>query len=110
MTKSHLMRDNPEMMSSTMPSAKYSCSGSLLRFWKAKTAIEGRSGRASRRLGTASVSVQLDWSCFSRTDRKSTRLNSSHVELSYAVFCLKKKKESCFLLLIKKKTKVVTTS
>src|SRR5690349_23118055 len=31
-------------------------------------------------------------------DRKSTRLNSSHVEISYAVFCLKKKKK-------KKKTK-----
>src|SRR5690606_40722847 len=28
-----------------------------------------------------------------RTDRKSTRLNSSHVKISYAVFCLKKKKE-----------------
>src|SRR5690625_7459223 len=27
-----------------------------------------------------------------RTDRKSTRLNSSHVAISYAVFCLKKKK------------------
>src|SRR6266496_2375221 len=27
-----------------------------------------------------------------RRDRKSTRLNSSHVEISYAVFCLKKKK------------------
>src|SRR5690625_5812146 len=26
------------------------------------------------------------------TDRKSTRLNSSHVAISYAVFCLKKKK------------------
>src|SRR5438874_9999961 len=26
-----------------------------------------------------------------RSDRKSTRLNSSHVEISYAVFCLKKK-------------------
>src|SRR5690349_23487692 len=26
-----------------------------------------------------------------RLDRKSTRLNSSHVEISYAVFCLKKK-------------------
>src|SRR5690554_6968944 len=26
-------------------------------------------------------------------DRKSTRLNSSHVRISYAVFCLKKKKE-----------------
>src|SRR5690625_5598848 len=28
-----------------------------------------------------------------RKDRKSTRLNSSHVAISYAVFCLKKKKE-----------------
>src|SRR5207253_6062345 len=27
-------------------------------------------------------------------DRKSTRLNSSHVAISYAVFCLKKKKEN----------------
>src|SRR5207253_11153293 len=27
------------------------------------------------------------------TDRKSTRLNSSHVAISYAVFCLKKKKQ-----------------
>src|SRR5256885_9887510 len=30
----------------------------------------------------------------SRTDRKSTRLNSSHLVISYAVFCLKKKKDS----------------
>src|SRR5438067_9086961 len=28
-----------------------------------------------------------------RRDRKSTRLNSSHVSISYAVFCLKKKKK-----------------
>src|SRR5690349_24240290 len=28
-----------------------------------------------------------------KQDRKSTRLNSSHVEISYAVFCLKKKKK-----------------
>src|SRR5436309_4198823 len=29
------------------------------------------------------------------SDRKSTRLNSSHVKISYAVFCLKKKNERC---------------
>src|SRR5258707_2927187 len=28
-------------------------------------------------------------------DRKSTRLNSSHANISYAVFCLKKKKRNC---------------
>src|SRR5690349_22878820 len=32
----------------------------------------------------------------SSTDRKSTRLNSSHVEISYAVFCLKKKKKKYY--------------
>src|SRR3712207_8473518 len=31
-------------------------------------------------------------------DRKSTRLNSSHANISYAVFCLKKKKSSTLLL------------
>src|SRR5579875_3501320 len=30
---------------------------------------------------------------FRKTDRKSTRLNSSHTVISYAVFCLKKKKD-----------------
>src|SRR3712207_7855694 len=29
---------------------------------------------------------------YGKTDRKSTRLNSSHANISYAVFCLKKKK------------------
>src|SRR5206468_12934290 len=32
--------------------------------------------------------------CRSRKDRKSTRLNSSHDQISYAVFCLKKKNKS----------------
>src|SRR5256885_4922887 len=31
----------------------------------------------------------------SNGDRKSTRLNSSHLVISYAVFCLKKKKNNC---------------
>ena len=47
MTNSPLMRDNAVMMSSTIPSAKYSCSGSPLMFWKGKTAIEGLSGRGN---------------------------------------------------------------
>src|SRR5207302_9251742 len=37
-----------------------------------------------------SSSISLAASC---KDRKSTRLNSSHVKISYAVFCLKKKKK-----------------
>src|SRR5690349_23209871 len=42
-----------------------------------------------------------------RPDRKSTRLNSSHVEISYAVFCLKKKKNQ--ILIPKKPTHIHTT-
>src|SRR2546430_12302626 len=34
-----------------------------------------------------------------RLDRKSTRLNSSHSQISYAVFCLKKKKKKQFSLI-----------
>src|SRR3712207_8946584 len=40
----------------------------------------------------------------SGTDRKSTRLNSSHANISYAVFCLKKKKKSQLDVQLKKKT------
>src|SRR5207244_6104962 len=36
----------------------------------------------------------LDQQPFFRADRKSTRLNSSHQIISYAVFCLKKKKKN----------------
>src|SRR2546430_5589776 len=35
--------------------------------------------------------VRIDWDYGKGTDRKSTRLNSSHSQISYAVFCLKKK-------------------
>src|SRR3712207_7891370 len=41
---------------------------------------------------------QLDLARFE--DRKSTRLNSSHANISYAVFCLKKKKKQYFRNLI----------
>src|SRR5215510_10731777 len=42
------------------------------------------------------------------SDRKSTRLNSSHVAISYAVFCLKKKKKTKNPTIIKKKKKKKT--
>ena len=47
MTNSQRMRDSAVMMSSTMPSAKYSCSGSPLMFWNGSTAIDGLSGSGS---------------------------------------------------------------
>src|SRR5260221_9440706 len=45
---------------------------------------------------TRSVDESIRQARGDMTDRKSTRLNSSHTVISYAVFCLKKKKlESC---------------
>src|SRR5256885_11468031 len=52
--------------------------------------------RPGGRLGTAEMVAELTELASRvlglRTDRKSTRLNSSHLVISYAVFCLKKKK------------------
>src|SRR5215208_8148255 len=58
----------------------------------------GRSSSRSRR-GTGGRRARCG-------DRKSTRLNSSHVAISYAVFCLKKKTQilECFSLSHTKKT------
>src|SRR5690349_23435508 len=50
------------------------------------------------RRASCSISPQARWRVASSTDRKSTRLNSSHVEISYAVFCLKKKMKNPDLL------------
>src|SRR3712207_6888156 len=57
-------------------------------------------GRVERRCGVVER-VQHDVVAADRDvllDRKSTRLNSSHANISYAVFCLKKKKNSTPLL------------
>src|SRR3712207_7529276 len=43
-----------------------------------------------KKLGVAATS-RASFSVHSTRDRKSTRLNSSHANISYAVFCLKKK-------------------
>src|SRR5690349_23557953 len=49
---------------------------------------ESRALASTSRAGTSAVHQQA---ARPSPDRKSTRLNSSHVEISYAVFCLKKK-------------------
>src|SRR5436305_6633754 len=67
----------------------------------------GECGRAARVRGEVAVGTRADERdarnrrrCRrderggDRADRKSTRLNSSHVRISYAVFCLKKKKKN----------------
>src|SRR5699024_11871049 len=48
---------------------------------------------ADRRREMVEFTPELREATCHTADRKSTRLNSSHVSISYAVFCLKKKKE-----------------
>src|SRR5436305_10717361 len=60
---------------------------SYLEFRSAKNAIDAI---ARERPGATVADIRR---AFDNRDRKSTRLNSSHVRISYAVFCLKKKKE-----------------
>src|SRR3712207_341724 len=42
---------------------------------------------------SVSLLMPIDYRLYTKLDRKSTRLNSSHANISYAVFCLKKKQE-----------------
>src|SRR5438034_2142323 len=58
-----------------------SCSSGTLQGYNESGTLENQTGSPFRRLGIR------------RLDRKSTRLNSSHTVISYAVFCLKKKKK-----------------
>src|SRR2546429_2953044 len=57
--------------------------------------FEGKLQEFSGNLQKASVELAKEWrKDRALRDRKSTRLNSSHGYISYAVFCLKKKKTS----------------
>src|SRR3712207_7596639 len=51
------------------------------------TVIFGAPERVAARVANSAICVDRD--------RKSTRLNSSHANISYAVFCLKKKNTAC---------------
>src|SRR5215472_2773798 len=59
LTKSQRMRDSAVMISATIPSAKYSCSGSTLRLAKGSTAIDGLSevGKAAANEAPSSFSA-----------------------------------------------------
>src|SRR5215467_6372241 len=65
--------------------------------------LAGRAGRSRRERGGRCAGPEGAGRPGSQ-DRKSTRLNSSHLVISYAVFCLKKKKKKKYnKSLIKKK-------
>src|SRR5256885_8046049 len=58
--------------------------------------VRGRGRRNEREEDVIEVypEVEVEWKItMEEVDRKSTRLNSSHLVISYAVFCLKKKKK-----------------
>src|SRR5437899_9546614 len=54
--------------------------------------IQTSSGSIGAGVSVTGVNRELDLYLQQQIDRKSTRLNSSHLGISYAVFCLKKKK------------------
>src|SRR3712207_7009301 len=59
-----------------------------MRLMVDNSSVDAYSRRIMGRKGGSFVSDEF------REDRKSTRLNSSHANISYAVFCLKKKKNN----------------
>src|SRR3712207_8793694 len=51
-------------------------------------------------IAAGSLYTRADWIRRQASDRKSTRLNSSHANISYAVFCLKKQKRIYAMLFV----------
>src|SRR3712207_7921365 len=56
-------------------------------------------GPAAKSIPDYLVTDLMDVCMYHTKDRKSTRLNSSHANISYAVFCLKKKKQLQYIYL-----------
>src|SRR2546427_6622849 len=77
-------------------SQKYSrATSAFLSFFSGMALAPSKATVLMRALGPSVMKKVRDFRSASRdlmTDRKSTRLNSSHSQISYAVFCLKKKK------------------
>src|SRR6266480_5496924 len=64
-----------------------------------------RRGRTTRFTSKSRFAFPATGAIARRPDRKSTRLNSSHMSISYAVFCLKKKKKTTVIFFLVKKKK-----
>src|SRR5438034_8096564 len=96
--RSRLKLGSPSGESMLIVGRTLSRHASVPRMWQARMRIEKRTGswHASERPKPASTKRAKDSRLLrgSSRDRKSTRLNSSHTVISYAVFCLKKKKKT----------------
>src|SRR5256885_10418968 len=80
------------------------CSSDLIPSLLHKTRSATEAVSAMRKRGR-SKAIDLQWTIGQR-DRKSTRLNSSHLVISYAVFCLKKKKNICTVNILGQRQRV----
>src|SRR2546427_9120569 len=69
----------------------------------------GRGGAAEACLRGRQLPGNTDDPHAGRPDRKSTRLSSSHSQISYAVFCLKKKKKQTKYIKIPIELRVIST-
>src|SRR5437667_9735021 len=65
------------------------------------TLFRSASGHRDQGQGRQGAEVGTWRRCPLHADRKSTRLNSSHITISYAVFCLKKKKNKKHTTIVK---------
>src|SRR5438067_3980352 len=65
--------------------------GNLLEGNQRRGRVDGDARLETERLNRMHRPVEVRQRLHMHRDRKSTRLNSSHVSISYAVFCLKKK-------------------
>src|SRR5690554_5536526 len=85
-----LVQDNLEKELGQLGVERYGADGDQFdpELYEAVTAVPASDESLK---GTVAQVVQAGFRQGERLDRKSTRLNSSHVRISYAVFCLKKK-------------------
>src|SRR5438445_3942295 len=66
---------------------------SVVEVWREFDSVRHRAGGLGLIQRRLRAQKQRRRACNQGRDRKSTRLNSSHANISYAVFCLKKKKK-----------------
>src|SRR5207302_2528544 len=86
LAREHHSREPPlERTRAVRSGGRSRCAARRVRTRPLPVRLERQVGRRGRRRGGRGIRNR-------RRDRKSTRLNSSHVKISYAVFCLKKKK------------------
>src|SRR2546422_5459964 len=87
---------NPSDQTSFPFTATATCTPGMRVASRSHTSVRSRATMAANAAGTLPARFETHAPCCAEPtpqDRKSTRLNSSHGYISYAVFCLKKKKK-----------------